>query len=127
VAKPILYEGRVRVVRAGAGASASATARAYRTHPAATQRHGARPKAKNKALNKGATYRICMVCYFELRAEEEEEVWTRPPACPSAAAGDSDCLCWCEPKQAAQVKRRKSTISSLKQQKYNASHGRSVR
>jgi hypothetical protein len=68
-------------------------------------------KHRHKALNKGATYRICMVCYFELRAEQDEEAWTRPPACPSAAEGDSDCLCWCEPKQAAKGKRRKSTVS----------------
>ncbi len=28
-------------------------------------------KAKNKAPNKGAAYRNCLVCYFELRAEED--------------------------------------------------------
>ncbi len=64
-------------------------------------------KANNKALNKGATYWICMVCYFELRAEEEQDEWECPRACPSAAAGRSDCLCWCEPKQAAQGRKRR--------------------
>jgi hypothetical protein len=77
-------------------------------------------KHRHKALNKGATYRICMECYFELRAAEDEEAWTRPPACPAAAAGESHCMCACEPKQTAKGKKRKSTVSTRKQQKYNA-------
>ncbi len=73
-------------------------------------------KHKHKALNKGATYRICMDCYFEQRGsgEQDSKVWE----CPSAAEGKSDCLCSCAPKQAAQGgKRRKSTVSSRKLQK----------
>jgi hypothetical protein len=72
----------------------------------------------HKAVNEGATYRICMDCYFEWRASGEQdskEVWE----CPSAAQGKSDCLCSCAPllvQAAAGRKQRKSSFSSSKKQ-----------
>ncbi len=69
-----------------------------------------------KAVNEGATYRICMDCYYERRGSGEQdskEVWE----CPAAAQGKSDCLCSCAPKQAAAGrKQRKSSFSSSKKQ-----------
>ncbi len=56
--------------------------------------------SRHKAVNEGATYRICMDCYHERRGsgdQDSKEVWE----CPSAAQGKSDCLCSCAPKQAA--------------------------
>jgi hypothetical protein len=71
-------------------------------------------KRDHKAVNEGATYRICTDCYFELRAcgeQDSKEVWE----CPAAAEGKSDCLCSCAPKQAAVGrKKRKSSNTSLR-------------
>ncbi len=54
----------------------------------------------HKAVNEGATYRICMDCYHERREQDSKEVWE----CPSAAQGKSDCLCSCAPKQGARAR-----------------------
>jgi hypothetical protein len=79
----------------------------------------------HKAVNEGATYRICMDCYYERRGSGEQdskEVWE----CPSAAQGKSDCLCSCAPKQAAVGrKQRKSSFSSRKKQKHGLARARS--
>ncbi len=79
-----------------------------------------------KAVNKGATYWVCGVCYDDLSGcgGEQVEEWL----CPTAADGGDDCLCWCEPKQAPRwKKRRKSTFSSSKTRKLNRAQGRAER
>jgi hypothetical protein len=61
-----------------------------------------------------------MNCYFERRGSGEQdskEVWE----CPAAAQGNHDCLCSCAPKHTVSRKKRKSSNTSPKMQKYNAS------
>jgi hypothetical protein len=70
----------------------------------------------HKAPHKDAWYYVCGTC------SSSEEVWICPPACPSAAAGRSDCLCGCEPLQAHQARKgQRSRFSSIKQRKINKS------
>jgi hypothetical protein len=57
------------------------------------------------------------MCFAELRAED---VWERPPACPTAAEGGNGCLCCTvAPGQQVCKAKRKSNFSSTKKQKSN--------
>ncbi len=77
-----------------------------------------------KAANKGATYWVCGACDQELRArracggQDSKDVWK----CPTAAKGDSGCVCWCAVAKKQQVsggKRPKSKgHTSSKKQKW---------
>ncbi len=80
--------------------------------------------AHYKAVNKGATFWVCSECDVELRArggQDSTEVWR----CPTAAEGDSGCLCWSAAPKKEQLGRNARKMigkghTSAKKQKWMA-------